>query len=120
MNKIVKREYNLEKRTLQFSKDIISLCKKVEITTITRPIIDQLIKSGTSMGANYTEANGASSKRDFKNKIFICKKESKETVYWLELLAHILPKLRDGCKAVWQEAKELTMIFATIAKNTEV
>ena len=63
-----------------FAENIINLCKKAQKNAITLPIISQLIRSGTSIGANYCEANGASSRKDFKNKIFICKKESKETV----------------------------------------
>jgi four helix bundle protein len=62
----------------------------------------------------------ASSRRDFKNKIFICKKESKETMYWLRLLATATnsEELKSECKKQWQEAKELSMIFAKIALNT--
>lgn len=78
-------EYDLEERTALFAEKIIELCKKVPKNRIAMPIIDQLIRSGTSIGANYHEANGASSKRDFRNKIFICKKEAKETKYWLRL-----------------------------------
>ena len=81
-------KYDLEERTTVFSEKIIELCKKISKNTITIPIIDQLIRSGTSIGANYTEANGASSRKDFKNKIYICKKEAMETKYWLRLLAN--------------------------------
>ena len=79
-------KYDLEERTAVFAERIIELCKKCPKNMVTIPIIDQLIRCGTSIGANYCEANGASSKKDFKNKIFICKKESKETKYWLRLL----------------------------------
>ena len=75
--------YDLEERTTKFSKELISLCKKCRLDTISKPIVSQLVRSGTSVGANYSEANGASSKKDFRSKIFICKKESKETMYWL-------------------------------------
>jgi len=80
-------KYDLEDRTARFAESIIDLCKKWPKNAITLPLIDQLIRAGTSIGANYCEANGASSKKDFKNKIFICKKESKESQYWLRLLA---------------------------------
>ena len=86
---------------------------------MTIPIINQLVKSGTSIGANYCEANGASSKRDFKNKIFICKKESKETKYWLRLLAKTERSLKEECQELWQEVQELTLIFSKIAVNTK-
>ena len=71
-------KYDLESRTSQFSKNLIMICRKCTQDIITSPIINQLIRSGTSIGANYFEANGASSKKDFKNKIFICKKECRE------------------------------------------
>lgn len=112
-------KYPLEERTTLFGEKIIYLCKKAAKTTITIPIIDQLIRSGLSIGANYSEANGASSKKDFKNKIFICKKESKETKYWLRMFARSSEELTNECRVLWQEAQELTMIFSKIAANTK-
>lgn len=70
-------KYDLEERTALFGEKVIELCKTAPKNDVTKPIIGQLVKSGTSMGANYCEANGASSKKDFKNKIFICKKRIK-------------------------------------------
>jgi len=116
---IKNKTYDLEERTVSFSKNIITLCKKVKPNTLSNPIISQLLRSGTSIGANYTEANGASSKRDFKNKIFICKKEAKETMYWLRLLAHDQPELKAECQSLWKETKELTLIFSAIAKSSK-
>ncbi|MEK7580113.1 MAG: four helix bundle protein [Patescibacteria group bacterium] len=71
--------YDLEERTAKFGEAIIEFCKSLKQDAISRPIISQLIRSGTSIGANYMEANGASSRQDFRNKIFICKKEAQET-----------------------------------------
>ena len=112
-------KYNLEERTAIFSESIIILCKKCPKNIITIPIINQLIRSGTSIGANYCEANGASSEKDFKSKIFICKKESKETKYWLRLLAKSEDSVKDECRNLWQEAQEFTMIFSKVAVNTK-
>ena len=112
-------KYNLEERTAIFSESIIILCKKCPKNIITIPIINQIIRSGTSIGANYCEANGASSKKDFKSKIFICKKESKETKYWLRLLAKSEDSVKDECRNLWQEAQEFTMIFSKVAVNTK-
>jgi len=112
-------KYDLEERTIKFAESIINLCKKVSQNPITLPIINQLIKAATSIGANYAEANGASSKKDFKNKIFICKKEARETKYWLRLLALAAPNLKVECKACFKEAQELTLIFSKIALNTK-
>lgn len=71
--------YNLEERTARFGENIIKFCQQIKISPITGPIVNQLIRSATSIGANYMEANGACSKNDFKNKVFICKKEAMET-----------------------------------------
>jgi four helix bundle protein len=110
--------YDLEERTAKFSELLIELCRKTPKNVLTLPIIDQLIRSGTSIGANYCEANGASSKKDFRNKIFICKKEAKETKYWLRLLAKAAGELKDDCRSLWQEAQELSLIFSKIAAST--
>lgn len=119
MNKNSETKYDLEERTARFAENIIDLCKRVPKNIITIPIIDQLIRSGTSIGANYTEANGASSSKDFKNKIFICKKEAKETKYWLRLLTKAQEELKEDCAKLWQEAQEFTLIFSKIAINTK-
>lgn len=118
MTQFSNKQYDLEERTTQFSERLIDLCKKIQKNSVTIPIIDQLIRAGTSIGANYCEANGASSKKDFKNKIFLCKKESKETKYWLRLLARATSELAEECRILWKEAQEFTMIFSKIATNT--
>ena len=112
-------KYNLEKRTMKFSEEIINLIKKIKKDIITTPLLNQLVRSATSIGANYCEANGASSKKDFKNKIYICKKEAKETKYWLQLLAKASPREAEMCRKYWKEAHELTMIFSKIIITIE-
>jgi four helix bundle protein len=114
-------KYDLEERTTQFSNELIVFCKLCPKNIVTIPIINQLIRSGTSIGANYREANGASSKKDFQNKIFICKKESKETLYWIELTGKAIDdeKQKQECRKLWQETKELTLIFGKIAHSTK-
>ena len=121
MTKLNKNIYDLEERTTLFSEGLIDFYKKCPKNIITVPLIDQGLRSGTSIGANYCEANGASSKKDFKNKIFICKKEGKETLYWLRLIGRALDeeKLKEECRKLWQEAKELTLIFSKIAFSTK-
>ncbi|SRR5258706_3910353 len=111
--------YDLEERTTLFSENLIDLCKKAPKNIVTIPIIDQALRSGTSMGANYSEANGASSKKDFRNKIFICKKEGKETMYWLRLLAKAAKEVAEECRVLWKEAHELTLIFSKISNNSK-
>ncbi len=106
-----KNEYTLEERTAVFGEKIISFCKSISENTITKPLISQLIRSGTSIGTNYMEANGASSKKDFRNKIFICKKESQESKHWLRIVAKCQPERKEEIKDLWRETQELTMIF---------
>ena len=115
---VQKKIYDLEERTTVFSEKIIVFCKSLPKNILTIPIINQLLRSATSIGANYMEANGASSRKDFKHKIYICKKEAKETMYWLRLLENMITNELEECKKLSQEAKELTLIFSTIAANT--
>jgi four helix bundle protein len=114
-----KNNYDLEDRTAKFSENLIDFLKKCPKTIVTVPLIDQGLRSGTSIGANYREANGASSKKDFKNKIFISKKESKETIYWLRLLGTSLgdEKLKQECRELYKEAQEYILIFGKIASS---
>jgi len=106
--------YDLEKRVEDFGENIIDLAKKVRVNPITKPIIEQLVASGCSIGANYFEANGASSKKDFLNKIYIAKKEAKETQHWLRMIAKAEPTIKEEAKKLWKEAFELTKILSTI------
>ena len=113
------KRFDLEERTTMFSGNIIALCKLVRPNEITRPIISQLIRAATSVGANYVEANNASSKRDFRNKIYICKKECQETKYWLKLLKLSVHEIGDQAEHLWQEVHELNLIFQRIISSTE-
>lgn len=119
MNKMIitDKAYDLEERTAIFGERIITLCKKVPKSTVTNPIISQLVRSGTSIGANYCEANGASSKKDFLHKAFICKKESIETKYWLRMLSQADKDTSEDCRVLWKEAQELTLIFSKITSR---
>lgn len=109
-----KKIYTLEERTAKFGEDIIRFCKDTPKNQITVPIISQLIRSGTSVGANYCEADDAESKMDFKHKIGICKKESRECKHWLRMIVVAEPNTRDKAKILWQESKELNLIFNSI------
>ena len=116
-------KYDLEERTAKFSENIVALSSKAVKNHVTLPIISQLVRAGPSVGANYCEANGASSKKDFRNKIYICKKEVHETKYWLRIISSADEKIADEAKELWKEAQELTLIFtkiiSTMEKNAE-
>ncbi len=110
-------EYDLEERTAKFGEDIINFVKSLKMNEINRPLIVQIVKSATSIGANYMEANQASSQKDFKNKIYISRKESNETKHWLRMIAVANNDRNDECRKLWKEAHELTLIFAKISKS---
>ncbi len=107
-------QYNLEERASGFGEDIIAFCKIVKQDIISKPLINQLVRSGTSVGANYCEANGASSKKDFRNKIYICKKEAQETKHWLKMIVKYDNSLSKQARILWKESQELTLIFGKI------
>ena len=109
-----KREYDLEERTARYGEAIIELVKTFPKDPINSPLISQLVRAATSIGANYMEADGAESKKDFQHKISICKKESKETKHWLRMIAKANPTRRNECDKLWKEAQELTLIFSAI------
>lgn len=112
-------KYDLEERTAIFGENTIKLLRKVKHDSITSPIISQLTKCGTSVGANYCEADDAESGQDFKHKIGICKKESRECKHFLRMLAVAYPELKDEIRELWKEAKELNLIFNTIYRSVK-
>jgi len=114
-----KKKYDLEERTAKFGEDVLKLCKKMSRNELTRPIINQLVKCGTSVGANYCEADDAESKADFRHKIGICKKESRETKHFLRMCAVVQPELKEEARLLWIEGKELNLIFNAIYKKVK-
>jgi len=106
--------FDLEERTARFGEDIIKFSKKISYSSVTARLIPQLVGAGTSIGANYCEADDAESKKDFKHKIGICKKEARETKHFLRMIAIAVPELADEARILWQEAKELHLIFNAI------
>ena len=106
--------FDLGERTGKFGEVIIEFAKTLERNEINRPLIGQLVDAGTSVGANYMEADGAESKKDFRHKIAICKKEAKETKHWLRMIRKANPHRAVECHKLWQEAHELTLIFSSI------
>jgi len=100
-----------------FGENIVNLCKSIPQNIITIPLINQIMKSGTSIGANYMEANGASSKRDFRNKIYISRKECQETKHFLRMIAAAVPKKKEDIRKLWKECHQLTCIFQKITSS---
>lgn len=111
--------YDLEERTAKFGENVIDFAKSLERNAINLPLISQVVRSATSIGANYCEANNASSKKDFRNKVFICKKEASETKHWLRMIARANEERNDECKVLWKEANELVKIFSKISISAQ-
>ena len=111
--------YDLEERTLEYSKRIIHLAKALPKNTINFKLTDQVIRSGTSMGANYREANETETRKDFNFRIRICRKEGKETIYWLNLIIEANPEFKERIKPLLQETTELVKIFAAILEKSK-
>jgi four helix bundle protein len=104
-------------RTLTFSENLILLINKLPKTSANLIIFHQIIRSGTSIGANYREACEAESAKDFVHKISISKKEAKETLYWLELLIRTNRGFEQGISNLLNETDEFVKIFAKICKS---
>lgn len=100
--------------TAQFGKATIEFAKTLQKDPINNPLIGQLVRSATSIGANYLEADGAESKKDFRHKIAICRKEAKETKHWLKMMVTANPDRQCECEKLAREAHELSLIFSAI------
>jgi len=111
------RIYDLEERTAKFGEDVIEFVKNLPKDEVNRSLISQVVRSSTSIGANYMEADAAESKKDFRHKIGICKKEAKETRHWFRMIAKANSNKANECRKLWREANELTLIFSSILQS---
>jgi len=111
------KQYDLEDRTLEFGKRIIHLSKALPKNAINFRLVDQVVRSGTSMGANYREANETETKKDFLFRMRICRKEGKETIYWLNLIIEANPEFEKRIQPLLKETYELVKIFAAIIEK---
>ena len=111
--------YDLEERCEKFGEAVILFGVKIKRDDAVKSLISQLIRSATSIGANYMEANQASSKKDFANKIRLSQKEANETKHWLRMIKTAIPNTEEESKKLWKEAHELTLIFAKISRSSK-
>jgi len=112
-----RKDYDLEERTAKFGEEIVGFTLSLPDTPVNHPLIGQIVRSGTSIGANYMEADTADSKKDFRYKIGLCRKESKETMHWLRIIAKANPSRKNECRELWQESREFVLIFSSILKR---
>ncbi len=112
--------YDLEERTAVFAERVRDFCLKLPKNAANSEYVPQLIRAGSSPGANYIEANETIGDKDFKMKIKTCRRESKESAYWLRLvIADGSKDSEDERNYLRQEAKEFTLIFTAILKKRE-
>jgi four helix bundle protein len=105
---------DLKERTARFGESIIRLSKRIPQNPVNSRLIGQLVGAGTSVGANYCEADDAVSGKEFKLKIGTCRKESKEVMFFLRMVATAEESLASEARVLWREAKELNLIFGAI------
>ena len=107
----------LGERTAQFGEAILRFVKKIPASPANNRLIQQLVGAGTSVGANYCEADDAISGKEFKQKICLCRKDSKESMFFLRMMATAEESLAAEARALWREAKELNLIFGAILRK---
>jgi four helix bundle protein len=111
------RVYDLEERTARFGEAVIDFAKTIPQGPTTSRIISQLVGAGTSIGANYVEADDSVSKKEFLKSIGTCKKEAREAKHFLRMAVRAVPGLRPPARKLWAEARELHLIFAKIWRS---
>lgn len=114
------KKFDLAERTAKFGEDVIEFAQSLEQNFVNRPIISQFVDAGTSIGANYMEADGAESRKDFEHKIGISRKESKESLHWLRMIAKANPQRAQDARILWKEAQEPALIFSSIINRSRV
>lgn len=111
--------YDLEERTSRFGEQIILFAKKIPWSPVNNRLVDQLVGADTSVGANYGEADDGISRADFKHRISICRKESRETKFFLRMVSTAEPSLKPEARELWKEAHALHLIFSKIWRSTK-
>ena len=111
--------YDLEERTSLFGEAVIDFLKFIPLGPRTNRLVDQLTGCGTSVGANYCEADDALSRKDFIKIIGTCRKEAREAKFFLRMIARACPDLKLKARALWSEANELHLIFSKIRRTTQ-
>jgi S23 ribosomal protein. len=112
-------KFDLAERTSIFGENVVDFAKIIPRNPITFSLISQFIRAGTSVGANYFEADHAESRKDFEHKLGICKKEANETKYWIRILVRAEPSIKPQAVILWREADELRRIFSAIINSSK-
>ena len=113
------KAYDLEERTARFAEAVIEFATTLPKSVINSPLVSQLVRAASSIGANYCEADCAESKKDFEHKMGISRKESKETKHWVRLVAKANPHMKEEARKLYREANELNLIFSSIVSKSK-
>ena len=113
--------FDLSERTASFGEAVIKFALTIRRNAVTGPLLSQLVRAATSVGLNYCEADEAGSRKEFKYRISICKRESRETKLALRFVVKASQddKAQSNARPLWSEAHELNRIFAAIHRNTK-
>jgi len=111
-----KHVYDLEERTARFGEAVIDFAK-IPQSAVTNRIVNQLVGAGTSVGANYVEADDAVSKKEFLKSVGTCNRETREAKHFLRMSVRAVPELKPEARKLWMEARELHLIFSKIWRS---
>ncbi len=111
--------WDLEERTAKFGEDVIRFAKTIGVSPVTKRLIDQVIGAATSVGANYVEADEAESKKEFRHRISICRREAKEAGHFLRMIAAADDSKAEAARLLWKESRELVLIFGKIGRAAQ-
>jgi len=113
-------KFDLEERTTEFAKGIVRLCRELPQNSMNSRLVGQITGSAGSVGANYREANDALGKKDFVHRLKISRKETKETIHWLEIIEEADPEFKSKIQNLKKEAIELRNILSSIILKFEI
>jgi four helix bundle protein len=110
--------YDLGERTTVFAENAVRFARRIVVDPVTRPLISQLVRCSTSVAANYAEADEADSRKEFRYRIGVAKREAGESKLQLRVIVAACPDMREAARPIWKEADELVRILAAIRRNT--
>lgn len=113
-----RKQFDLGERTARFGEAAIHFARALRLDAVTSPLVEQLVRSATSVGANYGEADESGTKKEFRYRISLCRRESRESKHWLRMIAAAVPQSKADARRLWREANELTLIFAAIYRKS--
>jgi four helix bundle protein len=113
-----KRVFDLAERSAAYGEAVIRFVRSIRRDAVTMPLISQLVRAATSICANYVEADEAGSKKEFRYRISVCRREARETQYWLRMMVAANEDAKEPARELWQEARELVLILESIHRKS--